>query len=255
MKSLSRFLGLTSPQAALPPPASDSSGAPAPDINVSRGRDTAKRYKITTAIPTGALLTGDVALNESCIIGGTIEGRLLVAGKGMAAFIKPGGAVRGGIKADIVVVYGDVIGPVEAEYVHVHTGGSVRGPISAQGMRVERGGLYIGPDSMIAPPVSAQRPTSASDPIDASASTVAVSTAFPQPFQPAQSPLPPHSPRPQSPSTETSHSPQSSHVHQHQATSPHQARAEDSTVVPIRKLPTPDELREALARMRSAEIR
>lgn len=217
MSGLTRLLGLVKQPLALSGPGAPASAAePASAPPPPRG-GAAKRYKISTAIPTGALITGDLALHESCIIGGTIEGRLLVLGKGMAAFIKAGAVIRGGIKADIVIVYGEVTGPIEATYVHIHPGGAVRGPVSAQSMRVEQGALYSCAGALIAPGVDEGQGGNPADPIDAAAMDIET--------RPAPPPPPPAPPA--------------------------QRQEMRGSVTPIRRPTSPDELRAALARMRT----
>lgn len=158
MSAITRFLDRFSGR-----PADPRTTDPAP-ITAADPRDTAAKYRIRTIIPAGALITGDVALHESCIVGGIIEGRLLVVGERMAAFVRQGAVIRGGVKADIVMVFGEVCGPIEAEYVHIHPGAIVRGTITAQSLRIERGGTCLGAESRIAPPEAAPAPPPAPPP-------------------------------------------------------------------------------------------
>jgi cytoskeletal protein CcmA (bactofilin family) len=128
---------------------------PPPADNPLSDRGNATKYRVTSVIPAGARVAGDLVLEESTLIGGIIDGRLSITGQGMAAFIKPGGVARGGVKANIVLVYGEVYGLIEAEYVKICAGGRVEGVIHAESMLVEKGSVLINDSMRIAPPIGA----------------------------------------------------------------------------------------------------
>ncbi len=70
------------------------------------------------------------------------------------------------------MVFGEVYGSVEADYVRIHEGGSVRGVIRAESLVVERGSLLLGPDTRVAPPC--RPPPPPPPPIDVEAETLRV---------------------------------------------------------------------------------
>lgn len=123
--------------------------------NMLEDRGTASKYRVTAAIPSGARATGDLLLEESAILGGAIDGNLTITGKGMAVFIKQGGVVRGGVKAAVVLVYGEVYGRIEADYLRIYPGGRVEGSVVAEAMMVEKGALLLNDCMQIAPPITA----------------------------------------------------------------------------------------------------
>lgn len=138
----------------VPAPASNHS-TPPPADNPLADRGNATKYRVTSVIPAGARVAGDLVLEESTLIGGIIDGHLSIHGPGMAAFIKPGGVARGGVKANIVLVYGEVYGLIEAEYVRVYPGGRVEGMIHAESMLIDKGSVLVNDCMRIAPPISA----------------------------------------------------------------------------------------------------
>lgn len=145
-----------------PAPSAPVAAPPASKDNPLTDRGSATKYRVTAAIPAGARVAGDLVLEESIILGGVVDGRLRISGQGMAAFVAQGGVVHGGIKAPIVLVYGEVHGLIEAEYVRVYPGGRVEGAIDAASMMVEKGAMLLNAEMRIAPPISA----SPSTPVD-----------------------------------------------------------------------------------------
>lgn len=159
---------IPSPTVAAPTPAPPAETSPV--THVPSGREnpladsgSAVKYRVTAAIPAGARVAGDLVLEESVILGGAVDGKLAISGKGMAAFIKQGAVVRGGIKATLVLVYGEVYGTIEAEYVRIYPGGRVEGAIEAESMMVDKGALLLNADMRVTPPIT----SAANVPIDA----------------------------------------------------------------------------------------
>ncbi|MBT9165418.1 MAG: hypothetical protein DDT25_00063 [Chloroflexi bacterium] len=162
---ITRFINSFGPsQSITPNNGAAKSATAAPSSELVRG-DEARRYKITAAIPDGAIITGDLVLSQSAIIGGTVEGKVAITGERMAAFIKKGAVIHGGISASVVIIFGEVYGSVEADYVRIHEGGSVRGVIRTESLVVERGSLLLGADTRVAPPC--RPPPPPPPPIDA----------------------------------------------------------------------------------------
>lgn len=149
--ALGKSAQVAKPSAVTP----EACGVPSSSDNPLADRGNATKYRVTSSIPAGARVAGDLLLEESAIIGGQIDGRLSIQGKGMAAFIKPGGIVRGGVTASIVLIYGEVYGKIEAEYVRIYAGGRVEGIIHAESMLVDKGGCLVNEHMRIAPPISA----------------------------------------------------------------------------------------------------
>lgn len=125
----------------------------APPVRIDK--ESVAKYKITTSLPAGAVVHGNLVLEESLILGGEVCGHVYVKGPGMAAFVKEGAIARNGIKASIVLISGEVYGHVEAEHVRILAGGRLEGIIHARTLTVEEGGILLNETTYIAPPSTA----------------------------------------------------------------------------------------------------
>lgn len=130
-----------------------SSSSSAPPVRIDK--ESVAKYKITTSLPAGAVVHGNLVLEESLILGGEVCGHVHVKGPGMAAFVKEGAIARNGIKASIVLISGEVYGHVEAEHVRILAGGRLEGIIHAKTLTVEEGGILLNETTYIAPPSTA----------------------------------------------------------------------------------------------------
>lgn len=115
---------------------------PVKNLGFMKAKDvvpSADKHKITSLIAKTAKFRGDMLLQESIHINGSIQGNIVIEGEGMMLSLRDCGRVEGNIRADIVVIAGTVIGNIEAKLVKLHASARVDGDIVYQRILVDDG--------------------------------------------------------------------------------------------------------------------
>ncbi|ACT52116.1 protein of unknown function DUF583 (plasmid) [Methylovorus glucosotrophus SIP3-4] len=99
----------------------------------------ASKNKITTLIAKSAQFKGDMLLQESVHINGTISGNVIVQGDAMMLSLKEGGRIEGNVQADIVVVAGTIVGNITARLLKLQPTAIVDGDIQYERLLVDDG--------------------------------------------------------------------------------------------------------------------
>jgi len=99
----------------------------------------ADKHRITTLIAKTAKFRGDMFLEESIHINGSLEGNVVINGEGMILSLRDCGKIEGNIQADIVIIAGTVIGNITAKLLKLHATARVDGEILYQRILVEDG--------------------------------------------------------------------------------------------------------------------
>jgi len=109
-------------------------------------------HRIETIVGRGTLVTGDMKINGSAHINGTVEGSIEASG---FVTISETGIVRGGIKGEYAIIGGLVGGNVEVKgKVALGKAGRLKGDVVATRLIIEDGAVFHGRSSML-PEVSA----------------------------------------------------------------------------------------------------
>jgi len=107
------------------------------------GASTVSKYKITSLIAHGMRITGHVAVDESLMVLGTIEGDVEVVGKNMVLMSKSGSLIQGSASASIVLVAGEVLGNVVGQVVRLYGTAVVHGSIRASRLIIDDGAIVM----------------------------------------------------------------------------------------------------------------
>jgi cytoskeletal protein CcmA (bactofilin family) len=100
---------------------------------------SADKHKITSLIAKNAKFRGDMLLQESIHINGSLQGNIVIEGEGMLINLSDCARVEGNIRADIVIIAGTVIGNIEGKLVKLHASARVDGDIVYQRILVDDG--------------------------------------------------------------------------------------------------------------------
>ena len=103
----------------------------------------ADKHKITSLIAKSAKFRGDMLLDESIYVKGSIQGSVVISGEDMILSLADGAIIRGNVKADVVVVSGTIVGNVEAKLLKLHASARIEGDISYQRILVDDGATII----------------------------------------------------------------------------------------------------------------
>ncbi len=103
----------------------------------------AEKHKITSLIAKTAKFRGDMLLEESIYVKGSIQGSVVISGEDMILSLAEGAIIQGNVKADVVVVSGTIFGNVEAKLLKLHSSARIEGDISYQRILVDDGATII----------------------------------------------------------------------------------------------------------------
>ncbi len=101
--------------------------------------------EIKTLIGEGCLFEGNLTLSDSTRIDGHVKGNIKSRG---VLVLGESGLVEGDISASEVVIYGRIMGNLEADRVEIKRNSSVEGDITTRTLIVEEGAVYNGRCSM-----------------------------------------------------------------------------------------------------------
>lgn len=99
----------------------------------------AEKHKITSLIAKTAKFRGDMLLEESVYIKGSILGNVVISGDDMVLSLAEGALIQGNVKVDVIVVSGTVVGNIEAKLVKLHATARIEGDITYQRILVDDG--------------------------------------------------------------------------------------------------------------------
>ncbi|MBB6086237.1 bactofilin family protein [Wenzhouxiangella marina] len=109
---------------------------------ISRGHpQDRKRGGGTTVIASGTKLVGDLTLNDSLHVDGSVEGKI---DSDNEVSIGEEGRVEGDINADTVMISGQFDGSIEAKRLEIVATGRVSGSIAVAQLVIESGAVFNG---------------------------------------------------------------------------------------------------------------
>lgn len=103
----------------------------------------AEKHKITSLIAKTAKFRGDMLLEESIYIKGSIQGSVIISGEGMVLSLAEGALIQGNVKVDVIVVSGTIVGNIEAKLVKLHATARIIGDITYERILVDDGASII----------------------------------------------------------------------------------------------------------------
>ena len=104
-------------------------------------------HRIETIIGRGTHVTGDMNINGSAHINGTVDGSVVATG---FVTVSESGVVKGGIKGEYAIIGGIVGGNVEvAGKVALGKAGRLKGDVIATRLIIEDGAVFQGRSSMV----------------------------------------------------------------------------------------------------------
>lgn len=103
----------------------------------------AEKHKITSLVAKTAKFRGDMLLEESIYVKGSIQGNVFISGEDMILSLADGAIIEGNVKADVVVVSGSIVGNVEAKLLKLHASARIEGEITYQRILVDDGATII----------------------------------------------------------------------------------------------------------------
>ena len=120
--------------------------SPEPRINVSRAadNDTLKRFgaNVKTAIASGTVIEGRFSFDSPVRIDGDMTGEI---SSSSILIVGEQATVRARIKVGSIIVFGKVIGDIEAQdLVEIKNGGHLEANISTDRVAIEDGGYFKG---------------------------------------------------------------------------------------------------------------
>ncbi|MEA3286424.1 MAG: polymer-forming cytoskeletal protein [Candidatus Marinimicrobia bacterium] len=104
-------------------------------------------HRIETIIGRGTHVSGDMNINGSAHINGTVAGSIIASG---FVTVSESGVVKGGIKGEYAIIGGIVGGNVEvAGKVALGKAGRLKGDVIATRLIIEDGAVFQGRSSMV----------------------------------------------------------------------------------------------------------
>lgn len=116
------------------------------------------RAKKDTFISNGALFTGVIEGDGNIIVEGRVDGNIICS---HMVRIETSGHVKGEIRAQQIMVNGQVEGRCFADSLSIQPKGSMRGDIFADEISIEKGGLFIGQSQLMQKNPSQAQPAQA----------------------------------------------------------------------------------------------
>jgi len=118
-------------------------------------------HRIETIVGRGTHVSGDMNVNGSAHINGTVDGSVIASG---FVTVSESGVVKGGIKGDYAIVGGIVGGDVEVRgKVALGQSARLNGDVIAARLIIEDGAVFQGRSTMVAEPESETEETDAAD--------------------------------------------------------------------------------------------
>jgi len=106
-------------------------------------------HRIETIVGRGTHVSGDIDVNGSAHINGTVEGSVIATG---FVTVSESGVVKGGITGEYAIIGGSVGGDVEVRgKVALGGGARLEGDVIATRLIIEDGAVFHGRSSMIQP--------------------------------------------------------------------------------------------------------
>jgi len=109
-------------------------------------------HRIETIVGRGTQVSGDMKINGSAHINGTVDGSIEASG---FVTVSETGVVKGGIKGEYAIVGGIVGGNIEVKgKVALGKAGRLKGDVIATRLIIEDGAVFHGRSSMVPEPSS-----------------------------------------------------------------------------------------------------
>jgi len=106
-----------------------------------------KIHRIETIVGRGTVVSGDMKINGSAHINGTVEGSIQASG---FVTVSETGIVKGGIRGEYAIIGGIVGGNIEVKgKVALGKAGRLRGDVIATRLIIEDGAVFHGRSSMV----------------------------------------------------------------------------------------------------------
>ncbi len=107
-------------------------------------------HRIETIVGRGSHVKGDMQINGSAHINGTVDGSIIATG---FVTVSDSGVVKGGIKGDYAIIGGIVGGDIEVTgKVALGKKGRLKGDVIATRLIIEDGAIFQGRSSMVPEP-------------------------------------------------------------------------------------------------------
>lgn len=117
-------------------------------------RALASEYSLRSLVSAEMRVEGNIVSQSGAMLDGTVIGNVTVAARNAALLIRAGAKVEGNVTAPIVIVQGEVVGDLNARFVHLYPGARVIGTIRSPRLIVDDGATVLtqqvvaGPDSV-----------------------------------------------------------------------------------------------------------
>lgn len=110
-------------------------------------------HRIETIVGRGTHIAGDMNINGSAHINGTVDGSIEASG---FVTVSESGVVKGGIRGEYAIIGGIVGGNIEVKgKVALGKAGRLKGDVIATRLIIEDGAVFHGRSSMVPEPSSA----------------------------------------------------------------------------------------------------
>lgn len=106
----------------------------------SEHADDATRGRPATVVARGVVFRGDIEGATDLQVQGQVLGKVLVAD----LLLDADGLIEGSVRAEAVVIGGRMVGPVEAETVHLAATASVEGDVTCRSIQIDPGARFTG---------------------------------------------------------------------------------------------------------------
>jgi cytoskeletal protein CcmA (bactofilin family) len=104
-------------------------------------------HRIETIVGRGSHIKGDMDINGSAHINGTVDGSIIASG---FVTVSESGVVKGGIKGEYAIIGGIVGGNIEVKgKVALGKKGRLKGDVIATRLIIEDGAIFQGRSSMV----------------------------------------------------------------------------------------------------------
>jgi cytoskeletal protein CcmA (bactofilin family) len=104
------------------------------------GNDNHPEPVATTVIGSDTAIEGNIDTAGELRIEGSVRGSIRAG----TCIVEAGGVIQGEVSAADMIVYGQVIGPVQANHVHLQNGAAVEGDITSDTIAIETGARLTG---------------------------------------------------------------------------------------------------------------
>ena len=93
---------------------------------------------VETILGNGATFEGNISCDGSMRVEGTLKGDAKIDN---TLVIGPNGSVIGNVNAEVVIVFGEVNGKIDAEFLQIKSMGKITGEIVVETLITEAGGI------------------------------------------------------------------------------------------------------------------